>query len=157
MSLLRRAHAYHRDFRTLEPTTCAAASAYANRDDAVVTRHGLPPSPTAAPSLRSPTRGACCTPDRAIRTHSDCRLSVLRSQLADYPAIQIKPPVVVALLDPHEPRAYHAAHRRHCRHAASIDIGELLARQKFSRWQPRAELGAEARECHLLVRSGGVC
>ena len=70
MSLLRRAHAYHRHFRTLEPTTCAASSVHANRDDAVVTRHGLPPSPTAAPSLRSPTRCACCTPDRAIRTHS---------------------------------------------------------------------------------------
>ena len=80
MSLLRRAHAYHRHFRTLEPTTCAASSVHANRDDAVVTRHGLPPSPTAAPSLRSPTRCACCTPDRAIRTHSDRRRSVLRSQ-----------------------------------------------------------------------------
>jgi putative transposase len=62
-----------------------------NRDDAVVTRHGLPPSPTAAPSLRSPTRRACCTPDRAIRTHSDRRPSVLRGQPAEYPAIQIKP------------------------------------------------------------------
>jgi len=56
-----------------------------------VTRHGLPPSPAAAPSLRSPTRCACCTPDRAIRTHADHRLNVLRSQLPDYPAIQIKP------------------------------------------------------------------
>jgi len=91
LSLLRRAHAHHRDLRTLEPTTCAAQSPVANRDDAV--RDPARPavfSHTAAPALRSPTRRPCCTPDRAIPTYSDRRPSVLRSQPAEYLAIQIK-------------------------------------------------------------------
>jgi hypothetical protein len=40
MSLLRRAHAHHRDLRTLDPTTRAAPRRRSNRS-AVVTRHGL--------------------------------------------------------------------------------------------------------------------
>ena len=74
----------------MAPTTRAAKSAYANRDDAVVTRHGLPPSPTTAPSLRSSARRTSCTPDRAIRTHSGRRPNVLPGELPKQPAIQIK-------------------------------------------------------------------
>jgi hypothetical protein len=52
--LLRRAHAHHRDFRTLDAAARATPRSNSNRD-AVVTRHGLFPRHVVAMSLRQST------------------------------------------------------------------------------------------------------
>ena len=73
------------------PAACAAASVHANRDGAVVTRHGLTASYAAARSLRPATRRAPVVHDRAINDQPPCQRSLRTANLSRYLAIQIKP------------------------------------------------------------------
>ena len=52
LSLLRRAHDHHRDLRAMAATTCATSRARTNREQHVVTRHGLRSPHAATPTLR---------------------------------------------------------------------------------------------------------
>jgi hypothetical protein len=77
LSLLWRAHAHHRDIRTLDATARAATRAHSNRD-AVVTRHGkrsphaampsVPATAARAPFARKSTEGVNIASDE-FRLH----------------------------------------------------------------------------------------
>ena len=57
VSLLRRAHDHHRDLRAMAATTRATSHDRTNREQPVVTRHGLHSPPAATPPLRRTPRG----------------------------------------------------------------------------------------------------